>query len=251
MISSGDILTTGAARAGYWALTFRTYPAEIKGGPCMYQVRIGVESVLSQGDSVDLLVCFNQEAFDLHHQELADDGHLVCDAESVRVTPEYESRSSEVALGAIAQESGGNRRGKNMVSVGLVCGLLGVDTARIEEMILKRYAHKGDVGESNIRSLRAGFEHARDDLPEGGTGSMRRGRPMTIACSCRATRRSASAPSMRDCGTTPATRSLRPATSSNGWRPGCPGSAASRSRPRTRSPHSRPCSALPTRARRR
>ena len=35
-------------------------------------------------------------------------------------------------------------------------------------MILKRYAHKGDVGESNIRSLRAGFEHARDQLPAGG-----------------------------------------------------------------------------------
>ena len=169
MISSGDILTTGAARTGYWALTFRTYPAEIKGGPCMYQVRIGVEPVLSQGDSVDLLICFNQEAFDLHHHELADDGHLVCDAESVRVTPEYESRSSEVALGAIAQEAGGNRRGKNMVSVGLVCGLLGIDTGRIEEMILKRYAHKGDVGESNIRSLRAGSEHARTTFPRART----------------------------------------------------------------------------------
>ena len=108
VISSGDILTTGAARTGYWALTFRTYPAEIKGGPCMYQVRIGVESVLSQGDAVDLLICFNQEAFDLHHHELADDGHLVCDAESVRVTPEYESRSSEVALAR--DRAGGGRQ---------------------------------------------------------------------------------------------------------------------------------------------
>ena len=35
-------------------------------------------------------------------------------------------------------------------------------------MILKRYAHKGDVGESNIKSLRAGFEHARDTLPSSG-----------------------------------------------------------------------------------
>ena len=50
---------------------------------------------------------------------------------------------------------------------GSSAGCSGIDTARIEEMILKRYAHKGDVGESNIRSLRAGFEHARDDLPEG------------------------------------------------------------------------------------
>jgi 2-oxoglutarate/2-oxoacid ferredoxin oxidoreductase subunit alpha len=167
VISGGDILTTGAARTGYWALTFRTYPAEIKGGPCMYQVRVGVEEVHSQGNAVDLLMCFNQEAFDLHHHELASDGHIVCDAESVKVTPEFESRSSEVALGGLAQEAGGSRRGKNMVAVGLVCGLLGIDTHKIEEMILKRYAHKGDVGEANIRSLLAGAEHARSVLPAG------------------------------------------------------------------------------------
>ena len=167
MISGGDILTTGAARTGYWALTFRTYPAEIKGGPCMYQVRVGVDEVLSQGNSVDLLMCFNQEAFDLHHHELAPDGHIVCDAESVKVSPQFESRSSEVALGAVAQEAGGSRRGKNMVAVGLVCGLLGIDTHKIEQMILKRYAHKGDVGEANIRSLLAGAEHARSVLPAG------------------------------------------------------------------------------------
>ena len=43
VISSGDILTQAAARGGYWTQTFRTYPAEIKGGPCMYQVRMGDE----------------------------------------------------------------------------------------------------------------------------------------------------------------------------------------------------------------
>ena len=132
----------------------------------MYQVRVGVEQVHSQGNAVDLLVCFNQEAFDLHHHELAHDGHIVCDAESVRVTPEFESRSSEVPLGGLAQEAGGGRRGKNMVAVGLVCGLLGIDTARIEEMILKRYAHKGDVGEANIRVAAApASSYARDAAP--------------------------------------------------------------------------------------
>jgi 2-oxoglutarate ferredoxin oxidoreductase subunit alpha len=167
VISGGDILTTGAARTGYWALTFRTYPAEIKGGPCMYQVRVGVNGVRTQGNAVDLLLCFNQEAFDLHHHELAGDGHIVCDAESVKVSPEFESRSSEVPLGALAQEAGGSRRGKNMVAVGLVCGLLGIDTHKIEQMILKRYAHKGDVGDANIKSLLAGVEHAREELPAG------------------------------------------------------------------------------------
>ena len=64
VISSGDILTQAAARGGYWTQTFRTYPAEIKGGPCMYQVRMGDEPIYSHGKLVDLLVCFNQEAWD-------------------------------------------------------------------------------------------------------------------------------------------------------------------------------------------
>ena len=49
VISSGDILTQAAARGGYWTQTFRTYPAEIKGGPCMYQVRMGDEQIYSHG----------------------------------------------------------------------------------------------------------------------------------------------------------------------------------------------------------
>ena len=97
------------------------------------------------------------------------DGHMVCDAESVRVTPEFESRSSEVRAGR--DRAGGRRRAgaaRTWSSVGLVCGLLGIDTARIEEMILKRYAHKGDVGEANIRSLRGGLRASRaTQLPEG------------------------------------------------------------------------------------
>ena len=39
------------AAAGYWALTFRTYPAEIKGGPCMFQVRIGADRIKSIGNA--------------------------------------------------------------------------------------------------------------------------------------------------------------------------------------------------------
>jgi 2-oxoglutarate ferredoxin oxidoreductase subunit alpha len=35
-------------------------------------------------------------------------------------------------------------------------------------MILKRYAHKGDVGEANIRSLLAGASYAREQLPADG-----------------------------------------------------------------------------------
>ncbi len=166
VISGGDILTTGAARAGYWGLTFRTYPAEIKGGPCMFQVRIGAERIKSIGNQTDLLVCFNQEGFDLQHETVGAEGIVIADAESCKVSDEFAGRSFEVPFSQIAEEAGGSRRGKNMVIVGMVCGLLDIDPSQIEALILKRYAHKGDVGEANINSLRAGEAHARENLPD-------------------------------------------------------------------------------------
>jgi 2-oxoglutarate ferredoxin oxidoreductase subunit alpha len=166
VISGGDILTAGAARAGYWGLTFRTYPAEIKGGPCMFQVRIGADRIKSIGNETGLLVCFNQEGFDLQHGTVGPEGIVIADAESCKVTEEFAGRSFEVAFSQIAEEAGGSRRGKNMVIVGMTCGLLDVDTEQIENLILKRYAHKGDVGEANIASLRAGAAYARENLPD-------------------------------------------------------------------------------------
>lgn len=166
VISGGDILTQGAARAGYWGLTFRTYPAEIKGGPCMFQVRIGAERIKSIGNQTDLLVCFNQEGFDLQHETVGPEGIIIADAESCKVTDEFAGRAYEVPFSQIAEEAGGSRRGKNMVIVGMVCGLLDIDTEQIEALILKRYAHKGDVGEANINSLKGGEAHARENLPD-------------------------------------------------------------------------------------
>ena len=38
MISCGELLTTALARYNYEVFTFRTYPAELQGGPAMFQV---------------------------------------------------------------------------------------------------------------------------------------------------------------------------------------------------------------------
>lgn len=131
----------------------------------MFQVRIGAERIRSIGNRTDLLVCFNQEGFDLQHETVGDEGIVIADAESCKVSEEFAGRSYEVAFSAIAEEAGGSRRGKNMVVVGMTCGLLDIDTEQIENLILKRYAHKGDVGEANINSLRAGAGYARENLP--------------------------------------------------------------------------------------
>ena len=120
VISSGDILTQAAARGGYWTQTFRTYPAEINGGPCMYQVRMGEDQIYSHGKLVDLLVCFNQEAWDLHWDSLGPDGVILYDETAVEIPDEFAPRARPVRMEKLAKEIGGSLRAKNMVAVGAV-----------------------------------------------------------------------------------------------------------------------------------
>ena len=162
VISSGDILTQAAGRGGYWTQTFRTYPAEIRGGPCMYQVRMGQDRIYSHGKEVDLLVCFNQEAWDLHHDSLAADGVILYDDASVEIPAEYQERARPVRMEKLAKEIGGSSRAKNMVAAGAVCGVIAFDTTPIEELVTVRYAHKAGVADANLAALQAGKDEAAD-----------------------------------------------------------------------------------------
>ena len=58
VISTGELLTIALARSGYEIYTFRTYPAEIKGGHANYQVRVSDQTLLSQSDMLDFLLTF-------------------------------------------------------------------------------------------------------------------------------------------------------------------------------------------------
>ena len=162
VISSGDILTQAAARRGYWTQTFRTYPAEIKGGPCMYQVRIGEERIHSHGKWVDLLVCFNQEAWDLHHDALHPGGVILYDDTACEIPADYLPRARPVRMDKLAKEIGGSTRAKNMVAVGAVSAVISFDTTPIEEFVLRRFAHKQGVADANIAALNAGAGEAAD-----------------------------------------------------------------------------------------
>ncbi|HQJ11993.1 MAG TPA: 2-oxoacid:acceptor oxidoreductase family protein, partial [Anaerolineae bacterium] len=48
-VTLGEMFTRVAALDGLEVYTFRTYPAEIKGGQVLFQTRLGIERVLCEG----------------------------------------------------------------------------------------------------------------------------------------------------------------------------------------------------------
>lgn len=160
VISTGELLTTAVARARRDVFTFRTYPAEIKGGPAMFQLRYADHPVLSVGTHLDVLMAFNEEAVDLHAAELKSDGLLIYD--STTFDPEKKVPKTVSLYGApitsIASEGIGFKKGKNMVALGLLGQLLGLPIEGFKHLMEEKFGKKGaDVLEKNIKAIEEGF----------------------------------------------------------------------------------------------
>ena len=76
-VSLGDLTVQMFAAMGLDIYTFQTFPAEIKGGTVMYQIRAKSGTVLSHGDYADVVVALNDEGFGLFGEVLREDGILL------------------------------------------------------------------------------------------------------------------------------------------------------------------------------
>ncbi len=165
-ISAGDVLTLSVARSGYHVHTFRTYPAEIKGGPVMFQLRAGVKPVPSLGDQLDVLLAFNEEAWDLHHKVLRPDSVLIYDPGEHDVPEGFQGKAYGVPLDRLAKDLN-LRKGKNLVALGALACLLGFDFQQLQATVKEKYGKKRpEFVESNRMALLAGYQWVKDNIRE-------------------------------------------------------------------------------------
>ncbi|MBI3291603.1 MAG: 2-oxoacid:acceptor oxidoreductase subunit alpha [Elusimicrobia bacterium] len=163
VISVGEMLTLALARTHHDVFTFRTYPAEIKGGPAMLQVRCGNHPVLSQGSGLDVLVAFNDEAMHLHSRDLKSDGLLIYDSDVVQVNGQGEWEKYPVPMTNMASVEAGVKRAKNVAALAIMTRLFDVPKDTVERLVKERFSHKGDtVVDSNLKAVAAGYRYVEN-----------------------------------------------------------------------------------------
>lgn len=161
VISTGENFATAAARVGFRTFTFRTYPAEIKGGHAWFQVRVANKPVYSLGDGCDILISFDQEAYELHRGNLNQGGVLIYDSDLVQPSPDGNTIRYGIPFQKIAREELGFVRGTNVLILGVMAGLFGLPPASLEEMVKTRYKRRAELIEKNIQALRYGYEYTK------------------------------------------------------------------------------------------
>lgn len=168
VITAGEMLTWALARVGLWVTTFRTYPAEIKGGPCMFQVRFDRRPLDSPNGPADVLIAFNDEAITLHQDAVRSGGVILYDRHDDGSEPRGLRRdvtARAVPFGQVAIEKLQNRLTKNMVALGATYAAMDLPLDSAKEFVARRFASKGEsVVEVNIRALELGYQLAREQL---------------------------------------------------------------------------------------
>lgn len=162
IISTGDFITQACARAGLEVYTFKTFPAEIKGGYAMYQMRAADTHLYNQGDTFDVFCAFNGQAYELNRAQLLPGTAFVYDAPGGDFEPEIPEgvHAYPIPMTQTAKELG-HIRFKNMVAMGALSQLFNISETALTEVLSSKFARKGDeVVQGNLAAFAKGRELA-------------------------------------------------------------------------------------------
>jgi len=166
VLSTGQLITQAAARAGFGVLTDSVPPAEIKGGHSFFQIRLSDSRLHSRGDQLDILLAFNEEAFVKNIRELAPGGVFIYDSAEFTPPESGDYRSYPLPLTDLAKNQLQFELGKNVVAVGAVAGLFGLEIEVLNRLITERFGRKGeDVLNKNLRALELGRRYVEEHIP--------------------------------------------------------------------------------------
>lgn len=163
VISAGEICTLTLSDVGYNVFTFESYPAEIKGGHCWYQVRSANDEVLSAGSGTDCLCAFNQEAIDTHVKAVRPGGVVIYDPGQVTTVPERKDLIwYSVPFDEIVKEKVQSPKSKNVFAVAVVAALHGIPAGEVKKTMQRKYKGKNPkLLELNDKAVDAAFEHCK------------------------------------------------------------------------------------------
>jgi 2-oxoglutarate ferredoxin oxidoreductase subunit alpha len=156
------MLTLALARAGFEIYTFRTYPAEIKGGHANFQVRASGKLLLSYGAAVDVLLAFNEEAYQKHIKDVRPGGVILYDADSFTPSSADSLIFYGIPLTSLATEKVGVKLTKNIVALGVCSQLFDIPFETFEQLLKEKFGRKGEaVVQKNLLALRTGADYSK------------------------------------------------------------------------------------------
>ena len=162
VVTAAEMLARASAGVGYHALTFATFPSRILGGPTWTQARVSRAPVFSPCDFVDILVAFNEHAYEEHRPEVRDGGVILLDPTITPDPTDTSHRCITVPFDELAKQTG-ESRAANMVVMGGLSRLINMPLEFFKDFVAARFAGRAGVVEANHLALDLGLAHLAEE----------------------------------------------------------------------------------------
>jgi len=169
--SANGLFVKAILRSGVPVAARNIFPSNIQGLPTWYEVRVSGDGWLGRRGGVDLMVAMNPQTWDRDVAEIDPGGYLFYD--STKPLPPSKFRDdvnivglplTELCNSAYAEPSQ-RKVLKNIIYLGALTHLLGIDPAVVEALLSEEYASKPKLIPANIEALGIGLEYARSHMP--------------------------------------------------------------------------------------
>ncbi len=168
--SANEMFARSILRMGVPVASRNIFPSNIQGLPTWYEVRVSGKGWLGRRGGVDLMVAMNPQTWDKDIASIDPGGYLFYD--SSRPIPLSRFREDiniiRMPLTEICNSTYDDPRQrqlfKNIIYVGALAQLLGLEPAVLEQMIGEQYKTKTALIEPNHKALRLGHDYAAANL---------------------------------------------------------------------------------------
>jgi len=170
--SANELFAKSFLRMGVPVSPRNIFPSNIQGLPTWYEVRVTEKGYLGRRGGVDLLVAMNPQTWDRDVAEIEPGGYLLYD--STKPLPASKLRADVHAIGVPLTEMCNAAYGdprerqllKNIMYVGVLAALIGIDPATIAELVGEQYKGKEKLLTPNLDAFRKGYRYAQEHLDD-------------------------------------------------------------------------------------
>jgi len=168
--SSNTVLLRSIFQMGIPVSGKNLFPSNIAGLPTWYTIRANKDGYIARKKEIDFLVAMNPETAQEDVKSLESRAVVVYDEplnlRALRDDLVFYAVPYDKLVAPVCPEAKLRKLVRNMIYVGVVAKLLGIEMAEVEKAIRKQFAKKVKAANLNLAAVQAGFDYATATLPK-------------------------------------------------------------------------------------
>jgi 2-oxoglutarate ferredoxin oxidoreductase subunit alpha len=170
--SANELFAKSFLRMGIPVSPRNIFPSNIQGLPTWYEVRVTEKGWLGRRGGVDLMVAMNPQTWNQDVKEIDPGGYLFYD--NTKPLPKSKFRDDIHVIGlplteicnATYTDARERQLFKNIIYVGALAGMMGIEPEVIAELIGEQYKGKEKLLKPNLNALQLGLNYSKEKLKD-------------------------------------------------------------------------------------